>query len=64
MAKNLRSKLPSSDKLIICDKNEDATSRFAKEMQGVEVAENVRELAEQSVCWQHPSTHTSTLSFK
>lgn len=50
MAKNLRSKLPSSDKLIICDKNEDATSRFAKEMQGVEIAENVRELAEQSVC--------------
>lgn len=49
MAKNLRAKLPSSDKLIIFDKNEAATSQFAKDNQGTEVATCVREVAEKSV---------------
>lgn len=50
MAKNLRDKLPSSDQLIVYDKNVDATFRFAKESQGVEVASSVRDVAEKSVC--------------
>jgi 3-hydroxyisobutyrate dehydrogenase-like beta-hydroxyacid dehydrogenase len=50
MAKNLRAKLPSSDQLFVYDKNEEATSRFAKENQGVEVATSVRHVAERSVC--------------
>lgn len=50
MAQNLRAKLPSSDKLVIFDKNEDATSRFVKENQDTEVASNVRDVAEKSVC--------------
>lgn len=58
MAKNLRSKLPSSDKLIIYDKNEDATRRFANETKGVDVAENVREVAEKSVCWTLHHNHS------
>lgn len=49
MARNLRSKLSSSDKLIIFDVNTDGTAKFAKEMQGVEVANSVREVAEKSV---------------
>lgn len=50
MAQNLRAKLPSSDKLVIFDKNEDATSRFANDNQDTEVANSVREVAEKSVC--------------
>lgn len=57
MAKNLRSKLPSSDKLFIYDTNVDATSRFVKENEGAEVAENVRDVAEKSVCLS-PSSFT------
>jgi len=49
MAQNLRAKLPSSDKLIIHDVNSEATSRFAKENSNVEVAEDVRDVAEKSV---------------
>lgn len=52
MAQNLRAKLPSSDKLVIFDKNEDATSRFVKENQDTEVASNVRDVVEKSVCCQ------------
>ncbi|KAL2025771.1 hypothetical protein VTO58DRAFT_102954, partial [Aureobasidium pullulans] len=48
MAQNLRAKLPSSDKLIIHDVNSEATSRFAKENSNVEVAEDVRDVAEKS----------------
>ncbi|GAB7346753.1 hypothetical protein MBLNU459_g1858t2 [Dothideomycetes sp. NU459] len=40
MARNLRSKLPSSDKLVVYDVNTEATQSIAKEMQGVEVADN------------------------
>ncbi|KAL1311185.1 hypothetical protein AAFC00_001382 [Neodothiora populina] len=48
MAKNLRSKLSSSDRLIIYDTNQDATTRFSNEMQGTVVADGVRDLAENS----------------
>jgi hypothetical protein len=49
MAQNLRAKLPSSDTLIVHDVNAEAASRLAKESSGVEVAEDVRSLAERAV---------------
>ncbi|KAF7591530.1 hypothetical protein BBP40_001468 [Aspergillus hancockii] len=61
MAKNLRSKIPATDTLIIRDVNESATKRFVEENQEavrksgagedtskVVVAQNAREVAEQS----------------
>ena len=56
MAKNLRTKIPASDTLIIYDRNEDATTRFVQEMgrtagEGIEVAPNVRGVAEKAVCY-------------
>ncbi|KAI5236672.1 hypothetical protein E4T43_08441 [Aureobasidium subglaciale] len=48
MAQNLRANLPSSDKLIIHDVNSQATAQFAKENANVEVAEDVRDVAEKS----------------
>ena len=55
MAKNLRTKLPTNDTLIIYDRNEDATTRFVQEMDqtsgnGIEVASSVRSVAEKAVC--------------
>jgi hypothetical protein len=55
MARNLQSKLPSSDTLLIQDINADATKRFMEEVKAtsvgatVEVASNVREVSESSV---------------
>lgn len=55
MAKNLQSKLPSTDTLLIQDINLEATSRFVEEIQlastgaSVRVASSVREAAENSV---------------
>jgi len=49
MATNLRAKIGSSDKLIIHDVNQDVIQKFAKENKNVEIAQNVREIAEQSV---------------
>jgi hypothetical protein len=43
--------LPSSDNLIIHDVNSEATARFAKENSNVQVAEDVRDVAEKSVSW-------------
>lgn len=70
MAKNLRAKIPATDTLIIRDVNEAASKRFVEETRetvrssGLEpgsmkvvVAQNAREIAEQSV-----STH-SVFSF-
>ena len=52
MAANLRTKLPSSDTLVIYDINDTATSSFTKEHKGVEVAQSVREIAEKAVSGQ------------
>lgn len=55
MARNLQSKLPSSDTLIIQDINTDATNRFVEEVRdqfggaAVKVAGTVREVAENAV---------------
>lgn len=62
MAKNLRAKIPATDTLVIRDVNEDATKRFVQETREaarssgagddttqVVVAQNAREVAEQSV---------------
>lgn len=51
MAKNLRTKIPESDILVICDANAETTKRFVAEQAGkrVEIASSPRELAEKSV---------------
>ncbi len=56
MAKNLRAKIPQSDKLIICDRNTKATDSFLQEVGAdtsgdgrVEVVKTPRKAAEQSV---------------
>lgn len=50
MAKNLRAKLPSTDKLYVYDVNTTSTARFSKECdKHVEVASSAREAAERSV---------------
>ncbi|KAF2156465.1 hypothetical protein K461DRAFT_265847 [Myriangium duriaei CBS 260.36] len=48
MAVNLRSKIPSSDELVVFDVNTEAANKFQKENQGVDVAQSVREVAEKS----------------
>jgi hypothetical protein len=50
MAKNLRSKIKESDTMIIHDVNESALKKFKDEMGNVEIAKDVREVAEKSVC--------------
>lgn len=50
MAKNLREKIAKSDTLIVHDVNHEAISRFQSEVSNVTVAQNVREVAEKSVC--------------
>lgn len=50
MAKNLRAKIPAEDTLFVHDVNTAATKQFLEEHpQGVQVAQNVRELAENAV---------------
>ena len=60
MAKNLRAKIPSTDKLVIYDVVEPSTKRFIEEVGtatsavgnegiSIEVAESAREVAEKSV---------------
>ena len=49
MAKNLRTKIPSSDTMVIHDVNPAVTEQFAKEVGNVEIAQNVREVAEKTV---------------
>jgi 3-hydroxyisobutyrate dehydrogenase len=50
MAKNLRSKIPESDTMVIHDVNQTALDKFKSEMGNVEIAKNVREVAEKTVC--------------
>lgn len=56
MAKNLRAKIPKTDKLVICDRNSDATDSFIQEAgvgsegaQEIEVVKTPRKVAEQAV---------------
>jgi len=55
MASNLRAKIDKSDTLVIHDVNAEITAKFVKENPGAEVAQNVREVAEKSVCTSLPS---------
>ncbi|KAK9366600.1 6-phosphogluconate dehydrogenase [Lipomyces kononenkoae] len=54
MAKNLRTKIPPSDTLIVCDIDASATAKFVQEVTDgsskldIQVAKNARELAEKS----------------
>lgn len=50
MAKNLRSKIAETDTMTIHDVNPSMTEEFRKEMGNVEIANSVREVAENSVC--------------
>ena len=50
MAKNLRTKTPESDTVVIHDVNPTACESLAKEIGNVEIAKNVREVAEKAVC--------------
>ena len=56
MAKNLRAKIPATDKLVICDRNQEATSSFLQDAeasgsgaQEIEVVTTPRKVAEQAV---------------
>ena len=64
MAKNLRSKIPASDSLIVHDRNKDATASFIQEvgiakdsansnsemgLMGIEIASSPRAVAEKAV---------------
>ena len=60
MAKNLRAKIPRTDKLVICDRNQEATSSFVQEAeagssgaQEIEVVSTPRKVAEQAVSDAH-----------
>ncbi|KAK1061380.1 hypothetical protein LTR12_002014 [Friedmanniomyces endolithicus] len=59
MAKNLRSKIPSSDTMFIHDVNPKVTEEFAKEVGNVTIAQSVREVAEngQTVFTVLPEPH-------
>ena len=72
MAKNLREKVPASDKLVICDRDTHATDNFVREVGAssegggnVEVVKTPRKVAEQSVSTASPrhassKRHSST----
>lgn len=62
MAKNLRARIPNDDKLLVFDRDSEATSKFAKEVgiaassvgaeskgTGIEIVNSPREVAERSV---------------
>ena len=49
MAKNLRAKIAESDRMLIHDVNPAVTEKFKQEIGNVEIAKNVREVAENSV---------------
>lgn len=68
MARNLRSKIPKEDKLVVFDVNETATKEFLGVFNaGMEildvgettVAKDVRDVAEKSVCAQYVFSHHS-----
>lgn len=62
MAQNLRAKIPESDRLVIHDRNAEATTKFLQEVglstgnrTNIEMASSPREVAEKSVSY---SPHT------
>ena len=61
MATNLRTKIASSDTMLIHDVNPAVTEQFAKEVGNVSVAQSVREVAEKSVRFTGHRSHGSTL---
>jgi 3-hydroxyisobutyrate/3-hydroxypropionate dehydrogenase len=50
MAKNLRAKIANSDSMVIHDVNPAVTKKLAEEVGNVTIAQNVREVAEKTVC--------------
>jgi 6-phosphogluconate dehydrogenase (decarboxylating) len=56
MAKNLRTKLPAEEKLVIYDVDTKAVETFAQEAgPNTHIAKDAREVAEKSVCVLQPS---------
>lgn len=51
MAKNLRTKIPETDMMVVIDVNKAASEKFVKELSqfNIVVAESAREVAEKSV---------------
>lgn len=49
MAKNLRTKIPDSDTMVIYDVTQGALDKFKSEVGNVEIAKSVREVAEKTV---------------
>jgi len=60
MAKNLRAKIQPTDELMIHDVNTAVTEQFSKEVGNVKVAQNVREVAENSVRAALPYTELAS----
>ena len=51
MAKNVREKIPSSSKLIVCELVTSQRDKFVKEIEGdIEVAETPKQIGEKCVC--------------
>jgi hypothetical protein len=63
MAKNLRTKIPADDVLMIQDVNTAATKQFVDEMSSYQVviADSPRQVAEKAVC--QPFLHLRTSTF-
>lgn len=51
MAKNLRTKIPASDTMVIHDVNPKILEQFASEHKGVTIAKDVREVSEHAVSY-------------
>lgn len=70
MAKNLRAKIPASDKLVVCDRNPQATDNFVQAIgkgssseSSVQVVKTPRQVAEQSVSTLPPPIACQLLPF-
>lgn len=54
MAKNVRQKIPSSSKLVVCELNKTARDEFCRTNEGdIETVETPKEVAEKCVCTTH-----------
>lgn len=60
MAKNLRAKIAESDTMVIHDVNTSALEKFKQEVGNVEIAQNVREVAEKTVGTSYMSLRVQT----
>lgn len=65
MAKNLRMKVPKEDTVTVFDVNKASAEALRAELgEGVKVANDVREVAEQSVSYHHTPVVFAFFAFK